>query len=996
MSTLIKDLGAVSAYAYAVEKGYTGTEDEFASLMYDYTDVIQIASEARDGAVVANASAQEAKTEAQTASNTANEAASKATSKASEASASVTEAGKATNAAVAAKTAAETAQQRAETAQQASEDAQRKAEIAKNEAQENATIANNKASKASQYATTATNKASEASTSAKNAKTYSEQAQASATTANTKADEASASANSAKVSADNAQQSATNAQTYMDSSSTSASKAQANAEKTQSDKEAVESAKSDVLSAVDNAQNYADSAQSASQAIQNMNVEATTLEPDSDATVEKTVDAISGAVTLTYGIPKGQVGEKGDKGDTGGSGVYIGTSAPLDTNVNVWIDSDGEPDDIIQIDDTLTQSGQAADAKATGNAIDTMADILSEKGKANVEYLDKVFSLTETYVTDPVFVQGNISAGTPIASFKRCRSEYIAIDPQFDLSVSPIANTVYSYIPVWYDAKGNYISGGSWRSNGYVFVSGETSFPSNAKYVRFVIKRLDDADFPPTESTFITVTHRGNPLLNKVNLRDTAVANVNLAHNILSLKPIFQNVPEWEQGGINSANGALIESLKACRSLPIGIIQGCDIIIRLGSIGTYSFRPIWYDSNMGFISSGGRRSTNHKYVTGTEVPTNVAYLKIEIVRHDSAEFLPTEATFIQNVEHSSNPLSPISDVANHETRITALESVIDSSFIPDYFQTQLDTKLPTIIENANTAGRTGETFIFITDIHWDTNYKKSPALIDYILKHTNINLILGGGDLINEGQKANMYASLIDCIKSVQFPLANNFFPSARGNHDDNSNWTSSEDVETYSFDYGTVHALMYNQICANMGVTFLTDTDHSFYFDREASRTRFIVLDTGRNSTFTAFDEFAEALLSAPSGYNIIIVEHFIYGNGYIRPTFIQVMDVIAAYNNRNSVTITNTYDFTGATGTVQLILGGHTHSDMSWEIGAEGNVSGVPIIITDTDSYRNHSGTEGTVDSQCFDVVSVDYAKKTVKCTRIGRGEDRTFLLA
>lgn len=348
MSTLIKDLGAVSAYAYAVEKGYTGTEDEFASLMYDYTDVIQIASEARDGAVAANASAQEAKTEAQAASNAANEAANKATSKASEASASVTEAGKATNAAVAAKAAAETAQQRAETAQQASEDAQRKAELAKNEAQENATIANNKASKASQYATTATNKASEASTSAKNAKTYSEQSQASATTANTKADEASASANSARVSADNAQQSATNAQTYMNSSSTSASKAQANAEKTQSDKEAVESAKSDVLSAVDNAQNYANSAQSASQAIQNMNVEATTLEPDSDATVEKTVDAISGAVTLTYGIPKGQVGEKGDKGDTGDSGVYIGTSAPSDENIKVWIDTDEEGSDIYE------------------------------------------------------------------------------------------------------------------------------------------------------------------------------------------------------------------------------------------------------------------------------------------------------------------------------------------------------------------------------------------------------------------------------------------------------------------------------------------------------------------------------------------------------------------------------------------------------------------------------------------------------------------------
>lgn len=34
----------------------------------------------------------------------------------------------------------------------------------------------------------------------------------------------------------------------------------------------------------------------------------------------------------------------GVKGDTGNSGVYIGTDAPTDSNVNVWIDSDGIPD----------------------------------------------------------------------------------------------------------------------------------------------------------------------------------------------------------------------------------------------------------------------------------------------------------------------------------------------------------------------------------------------------------------------------------------------------------------------------------------------------------------------------------------------------------------------------------------------------------------------------------------------------------------------------
>ena len=44
MATVVKDLGAVSAYGYAVEKGYTGTEDEFAELMASYATVAQNAA----------------------------------------------------------------------------------------------------------------------------------------------------------------------------------------------------------------------------------------------------------------------------------------------------------------------------------------------------------------------------------------------------------------------------------------------------------------------------------------------------------------------------------------------------------------------------------------------------------------------------------------------------------------------------------------------------------------------------------------------------------------------------------------------------------------------------------------------------------------------------------------------------------------------------------------------------------------------------------------
>ncbi len=50
MSTVVKDLGAVSAYAYAVEKGYTGTEEEFALLMASYATVAEEALESAENA----------------------------------------------------------------------------------------------------------------------------------------------------------------------------------------------------------------------------------------------------------------------------------------------------------------------------------------------------------------------------------------------------------------------------------------------------------------------------------------------------------------------------------------------------------------------------------------------------------------------------------------------------------------------------------------------------------------------------------------------------------------------------------------------------------------------------------------------------------------------------------------------------------------------------------------------------------------------------------
>lgn len=146
-----KDLGIVTAYAYAVSKGYTGTEEEFAELMADYANVGQRAEAAAEAAAAsataasgsasnsaASATAAEgfagnastAAGNASQAAQNASQSATAASSSATSAAGSATTAGASATAAQAAQTAAEAARTAAETAQEKAEDAQAAAEAA--------------------------------------------------------------------------------------------------------------------------------------------------------------------------------------------------------------------------------------------------------------------------------------------------------------------------------------------------------------------------------------------------------------------------------------------------------------------------------------------------------------------------------------------------------------------------------------------------------------------------------------------------------------------------------------------------------------------------------------------------------------------------------------------------------------------------------------------------------------------------------------------------
>ena len=98
--------------------------------------------------------------------------------------------------------------------------------------------------------------------------------------------------------------------------------------------------------------------------IENMTVTAETLKTGEASFVRKT--EVNDVVNLHFGLPAG------GKGDTGDTGVYVGSTEPTDEKIAVWVDPDGEPDEIAGFGSLMTNIKEFG-AVGDGVADDTAA-----------------------------------------------------------------------------------------------------------------------------------------------------------------------------------------------------------------------------------------------------------------------------------------------------------------------------------------------------------------------------------------------------------------------------------------------------------------------------------------------------------------------------------------------------------------------------------------------------------------------------------------------
>ena len=298
--------------------------------------------------------------------------------------------------------------------------------------------------------------------------------------------------------------------------------------------------------------------------------------------------------------------------------------------------------------------------------------------------------------------------------------------------------------------------------------------------------------------------------------------------------------------------------------------------------------------------------------------------------------------------------------------------------VPSYFEANVAAAIAEAKRAMLAAGRNGETFVYISDLHWETNEKHSPALVKAVTGALSIENTFFGGDTFNGGTQEKVIGIMNDIRR--QFTEASPHFLAVYGNHDDNhldGGTVFTEDVfyplmQKHADDYVTYEAPCY------------------YYMDSEATKTRFIILDSGTGTPSTASAQITWLKMitdNAPAGWHFIVFVHKIFGPG---PG--------GAFNDPSTwemspfaTDVCAVLDAVNAAGgrKVEAIFGGHCHIDYNGQTDG-----GIPIVMIDCDTRLSVSGNlqeAGTIGEQCLDIVTVNYAAGEIHCARIGRGKSR-----
>jgi len=300
--------------------------------------------------------------------------------------------------------------------------------------------------------------------------------------------------------------------------------------------------------------------------------------------------------------------------------------------------------------------------------------------------------------------------------------------------------------------------------------------------------------------------------------------------------------------------------------------------------------------------------------------------------------------------------------------------------LPDYYYE--DDYIQDIVDeisshDSDCSGANGDLFAFITDVHWATNWKKSPQLLEWLAGNTSLRNVFFGGDAITKYDTKAEAKAEYDKFRDTLSNFKSFAWRPVIGNHEfNNPGATQAQLPETLSASEAFV--MVYGE---NENIINVID-DYAYYVDNKTAKIRYIFVGASYTSAIPVAvqNDVISALDALPVGYQVLVISHvgLVAESLTIDSTFQSIVDKLDLMQTNENVI---------------GVLSGHRHVDGSITTSA-----GTNIIATTCDGYVEHSSSQltrtyGTITEQAFDIVQIDKVNRKLYLTRVGAGTNREF---
>ena len=291
-----------------------------------------------------------------------------------------------------------------------------------------------------------------------------------------------------------------------------------------------------------------------------------------------------------------------------------------------------------------------------------------------------------------------------------------------------------------------------------------------------------------------------------------------------------------------------------------------------------------------------------------------------------------------------------------------------------YYREHLESKIFTL-KKIDEQNAINYRFAFLTDLHWISNMKNSPSLLNEINKEYPMNKVVLGGDYVDKDyDDVNIPKSIMKDCASIFSPFN---YVGIVGNHDSNKNAVGNTeripDTDIFNLINNSDH-----------------DRPYLFEFNEQIKLcSLYLNSSTGNFDDAEQKSDILKTLLTLDNSWYVVIFIHIIFDGTYsnnnesmIKPAGIEFFSFFSSIIDSVSC------NFVG-------VFSGHSHLDH-----LDSGSYCFPVVTTMCDAigvynhdYNIYLRKKDTYTEQAFDIVQIDFSNRKVFLTRIGAGSDRSY---